>query len=86
MKDYIDSLIRTWVPLIVGPGLLWLSTRLGVDLSDLEGPAVTLVTGLAAGVYYALVRLAERRWPSAGWLLGKAGSPRYGDLDGDERP
>ena len=86
MKDYIDSLIRTIVPLIIGPGLLWLSTRLGSDLTHLEDEMVGVVTVIAAAGYYAVVRAVERRWPSAGWLLGKPGAPKYGDLDGAERP
>lgn len=85
MKDYVDSLIRTYVPLIVGPAIVWLSTTLGTDLSELEQPAILVLSGVAGAVWYAGVRLLERRWPSAGWLLGKPGAPRYGDLDGAER-
>lgn len=58
--DVTPSLIRTAVPLIVGPLVTWAASK-GLDL---DGTAVTaVVTSLAAFLYYAVARLVERRWP-----------------------
>lgn len=75
LRDYLASLIRTFVPIAVGLGLAWVAAKTGVSISD--EPAKTLVTGLAAAGYYAAVRALEARWTWAGWLLGYAVPPRY---------
>lgn len=75
MPDYIASLIRTIVPMIVG----WLVTTLqplGMDIDTATTAAfLTMVLG---AVYYAVVRALEaklgEKW---GWLLGLARSPEY---------
>lgn len=74
MNDYIVSLIRTVVPVAVGSLLGWLAVR-GFELP--EGPVREAVVGLCIAGYYALVRLAERRWPPLGLLLGKRAEPVY---------
>ena len=86
MKNYLDSLIRTFVPIIIGPVLLWASTKLGTDLSHLEAEAVVAISGLVTAAYYALIRALERKYPSIGWLLGKPGAPTYGDLEVGHNP
>lgn len=69
------SLIRTYVPVIVGAFLSWLIT-LGIEL-DAQASAglVTFLTALLIGIYYTAVRLLEQRWPAVGALLGLAKSP-----------
>jgi hypothetical protein len=81
--DWLASLWRTAVPLIVGVAAVQL-TRLGVEIDE-----ATVASALTAGfgtVYYAVVRLAEqhlgRGW---GWLLGLARPPHYDRPDGELR-
>ena len=77
MNDWITSLIRTWVPTAVGIVVAFLVAQ-GVDLDQaaelqLSGGLVAVVTG----VYYAVVRAAENKWPAFGYLLGVAKAPTY---------
>jgi len=76
MNDYVVSMIRTYVPLAVGAALVWLAQAIGpldIDTTAVQTGAVLIVSGL----WYALVRAAEQRWPSLGWLLGSARQPSY---------
>jgi len=74
MTDYGRSLIRTFVPLLVGSVVTWLAARnVNLDASAI----IPAVDAFVAGAYYALVRWAESRWPKAGWLLGATGAPAY---------
>ena len=74
MTDYGRSLIRTFVPLLVGSLVAWLATRgVKVDSSTL----LPLVDAFATGLYYGVVRWLETRWPKLGWLLGVPGAPQY---------
>ena len=76
MNDYIVSMIRTWVPVGVGAFLTWLSTAL--EITDIDtATAATVATGIVISVYYGLVRIAEKRWPQIGILLGKKQAPHY---------
>lgn len=76
MSDFIPSLIRTWVPVAVGVVLSWLSSKWGI--TDVDGQtAAATVTGLFIGVYYALIRALESRWPVVGTLLGRRSTPSY---------
>lgn len=78
MSDYLISLIRTFVPLAVGYGLAWLAAKVGFVVDeDTATQLKQAAAAVAAGVYYALVRLLESRWPVFGWLLGKAAPPAY---------
>ena len=77
MNDWVTSLIRTWVPTAVGIAVAFLVAQ-GVDLDpstelQLSGGLVAVVTG----VYYAVVRAAENKWPAFGYLLGVAKAPTY---------
>ncbi len=77
MNDVITSLIRTWVPTAVAVGVAFLVAN-GVELSQtaelqLSGGVVAVVTG----VYYAVVRGLENKWPAFGYLLGVAKAPTY---------
>lgn len=71
MTDLMPSLIRTLVPIVVGP----LVARFGLDVTDPNNLA--LVSGVVAYVFYVLVRLVETHWPAAGYLLGIAKQPAY---------
>jgi len=73
----LTSIIRTWVPVLVGWGLTRLGEIVGGPL-DVDGESLT--TAAVAGtiaVYYAAVRAAEHKWPQAGWLLGSPKQPTY---------
>lgn len=68
----IDSLVRTWTPMLAGFVFAWLA-NLGLDL----GPGgVGVLTAALGGTYYLLARLVERRWPSLTWLLLSSQQPR----------
>ena len=74
MNDAFVSYIRTIVPVAIG----WAAAHLiawgiDVDVTTLSGALVPIVIGL----YYLGVRLAERRWPVLGWLLGLPKQPTY---------
>lgn len=71
------SLVRTYVPWIVGVIVGWLTT-LGVPLDDqLKTSLLTLITLLAGALYYLVARILERWRPQLGWLLGSAQQPVY---------
>lgn len=77
LNSYITSLIRTYVPLGVGVLVSWLAS-IGISVDSTATAA--LVAGLgavAAGAWYALARLLERRWPKLGVLLGVPAAPAY---------
>ena len=78
MSTLIPSLIRTYVPVLVGSLIAWLVT-LGVEVDDaLQTGLVTALTGLLIAVYYTAVRLLERKWPKVSVLLGSTQIPaRY---------
>lgn len=78
MSDLTPSIIRTGVPLIVGPLVTWAASK-GVDIDgETVTAAVAAVVGLA---YYVLARLLERRWPALGVLLGSKKTPTYTPVD-----
>jgi hypothetical protein len=75
LNTLAPSLIRTWVPVIVGSFLSWLIT-VGIELDERSSTAlITALTGLLIAAYYTAVRLLERRWPQVGVLLGLAKTP-----------
>ena len=78
MKDLWDSLVRTFVPWIVGAIIGWLvSTGVVLDPA-VEGSLTVAVTGVATGLYYLVARLLEVYVsPRFGWLLGLAKAPEY---------
>jgi hypothetical protein len=77
MSATITSLIRTYVPIVVGSLVAWLIT-LGVVLDPtVEAGLITALTGVLIAVYYTVVRLLEKRWPALGILLGAATAPTY---------
>ena len=77
MNNTMIGLIRTWVPIVVGGFFSWLATQgLALD-AETQAGAIVALTGIIQAVYYTLVRLLEQQWPAAGWLLGKASTPKY---------
>ncbi|GAA4204495.1 hypothetical protein [Actinocatenispora rupis] len=79
MSDYLTSIIRTAMPVAVGALISWAALHgVNVPAGDRETVAAA-TTGVLILVDYAVVRAAERRWPSAGLLLGTARTPRYAE-------
>lgn len=69
------SLIRTFVPILVG----FVITVLAKLKIDFHGDVTALVTAVSGYVYYFVVRVLEHLSgnPKFGWLLGKAAQPVY---------
>lgn len=77
MNDFLTSLIRTWVPMIVGGFVAWLVAR-GINIpKDAVDGVVAFLTALFSASYYVLVRALEQRFPQFGWLLGQAKQVKY---------
>lgn len=78
MKALADSLVRTFVPIIVGAVISFFVTS-GIELDpEFEGALFLVVTAVLQGVYYLAVRLFELYVsPKFGWLLGLAKKPVY---------
>lgn len=70
------SIVRTFVPIIVGSVVGWFVT-LGIPLDDkFQGLLTLLVSAILTGIYYVAVRLLETYvTPKFGWLLGLAKTP-----------
>lgn len=77
MTNFFTSLIRTYVPIIVGALVAWLATLgLAIDADAAAGLIIFLTCALQ-GLYYLVVRLLERKFPQIGVLLGSAQKPVY---------
>ena len=77
MSDTITSLIRTYVPIVVGSLISWLVTK-NIAVDEATATAlVTAFTGLMIGIYYTVVRVLEKRFPWLGVLLGSRKQPEY---------
>jgi hypothetical protein len=73
-SSLLPSVLRTVVPLLVGYfGALPVVKALGLTDDQMVG----LFTVLVAGLYWLVVRVAEKALPQAGWLLGYASPPVY---------
>src|SRR6478735_4011845 len=68
----VDSVIRTWVPVLLGSVLAWVNLNyewLGLPAHPSATLALT-VTGVCIAAYYFVARLVERQWPVLGqWLV-----------------
>ena len=74
-----NSLVRTYVPWIVGAITGWL-VSLGVPLDpEVETQLALVISGLAGAVYYAIIRVVEKFAPRFGWLRGSAKQPVYSE-------
>lgn len=73
--DLLISLRRTLVPIIIG---IISGSFLGpyIDPDALK----SVISGVISGVYYSLLRLAETKIPSVGFLLGARQQPVYADV------
>lgn len=71
-EDNLQSIIRTFVPLLVGFGVTMLA-KYGIEIDT------TLLTALfttaITTVYYGLIRKVEETKPAAGVLIGGVGEP-----------
>ena len=77
MQDFVNSLIRTYVPLIVGAVAAWAVT-LGLEIdANTQTSLIVVLTAALQGAYYLIIRLIERKFPKVGVLLGKASAPEY---------
>lgn len=77
VSNFVRSLIRTYVPLIVGMVAAFFTAR-GVELSaDTQAGLVVGLTGLFSATYYLLVRLVAQKWPALEVLLGSSAQPVY---------
>jgi len=71
----VASILRTFVPSLVGGLLTWI-TSLGIHVDpQLEGLVTVLLFGFFTALYYAAVRFVEEKLPWVGILLGYAKSP-----------
>lgn len=77
MTNFFTSLVRTYVPIIVGAFAAWLIT-VGIELdANSQAGLIVALTGLLQGAYYLAVRLLERKFPQIGVLLGSTQKPVY---------
>lgn len=79
MTNFITSLIRTYVPIIVGSLLSYLVVNYGFVVDPtIANQLVAGLTGFIIAAYYALARLLERKFPQlGGLLLGSTAVPVY---------
>lgn len=78
MKAIFDSLVRTYVPIVVGAAVSFFVSQ-GVVLDpEFEAALTAGVFALSAAVWYTAVRLLETYvTPKFGWLLGLNKAPSY---------
>jgi hypothetical protein len=78
MNNYIPSLIRTWVPVLIGSVAAWLFAKFGLVIDeDSKAQATAGFVAFVIGAYYAVVRYLETKYPLVGWLLGMPKQPGY---------
>jgi hypothetical protein len=72
--DILPSLLRTFVPVLVGLILGVAGANfVGVTEESLTAAVSTAITL----VYYLVLRLVEQKWPKFGILLGSMRQPTY---------
>ena len=76
MGDFVTSLIRTYVPILVGQVAAWLALK-GVQLDEQTVVAATAALGGLLSAVYLVVRLIEQKFPQIGVLLGSTKKPEY---------
>ncbi len=83
LRNYITSLVRTWVPVGVGVALSWLAAKYGIVVDDAtKAQGMMFFTAFVTGIYYAAVRWLESKFPKLGWLLGLPVQPGYLPVQG----
>ena len=87
IRALFDSLVRTFVPIVVGAVISFFVAR-GIALDpEFELALTTTLTAGLAFAWYALARLLEVYVaPKFGWLLGLAKAPVYQAEAGSESP
>ena len=74
IRDYLASIIRTLVPVMLAAIL----TKLGITDVTIEGvPLDVVLSVVIVGLFYAGARKLEQRWPVVGLLLGWKAVPLY---------
>jgi len=77
MENVLPSLIRTFVPYVVGAVVAWLANK-GVHVPDAEVASATAFLTFVVGTgYYLVVRMLEEKYPKLGVLLGIPIKPVY---------
>lgn len=77
-SNYVTSLIRTIVPVIVAYIATFAAKKFNIVLDeDAKQNATAAFTFVFFSAYYAAVRWAEKEYPSAGWFLGRPAKPKY---------
>ena len=77
MSDFIISLVRTAVPMLVGTVSSYLITK-GVEVTpELQIQLIGLLTSVISLAYYSLARLLETKYPKLGIMLGIPKTPIY---------
>ncbi len=77
MNNVVISLIRTWVPIVIGSVVAWLATKGWHVNPTTSGGLIVFLTGLISGGYYGVVRVLETQFPWLGFLLGHTAKPSY---------
>lgn len=78
LSNWLASVIRTTVPIVVGSVAGWLAAKIGIVIDEQsQAGFVSGFTGVLIAGYYNLIRWAEGRWPWVGWFLGLAVNPTY---------
>ena len=78
MGDLLVSLIRTYVPAVVGAVIGWVVVTFGFEVPKEQVAELTAyATTAALALYYLAARLLERWHPVFGWLLGSKKQPEY---------
>lgn len=79
LNNQVVSIIRTFVPVLVGQVLTWLAAYGVLDKTgEISAALITLFTIIFTTAYYALIRWLETKFSSQfGWLLGVPKSPEY---------
>lgn len=79
LNNVLYGWIRTTVPWIIGLATAWLATHnINIHVSYEALQAIFGAIALAVTtLYYWIVRLLARKWPSLEWLLGLPKPPVY---------
>lgn len=77
LSDLVVSQIRTYTPAVAGALIGW-GVSLGLPVSaGMKDGLTAILIPVFAGAWYLGVRLLEKRYPWAGWLLGLPRTPTY---------
>ncbi len=78
MTNFLISLIRTYVPILVGSVISFLVVNYGFVVDESITAQLTAgLTGVIIAGYYLLARGLERKFPQLGFLLGTPAVPVY---------